>query len=384
MKNKRFNYLILFALIGVTMSLKGQNTQLPSPEQSSEFKPSGKVWGLTFFDYYTKVHADSLNRGNTQYADMKNGANAFDFRRIYLGYDFQISRSFSTQVLLAHESNTDAQGNRTVFIKAANVRWKNIIKNNDLIIGQTATPIYALMSEQVWGYRSIEKTIVDQRKLGSSSDVGLTWIGKVGDEGNFGYNFMVGNGTAQKPENDKYKKIYGEVYAKFFHQKFIVDFTSDYEVASGTQSRNTYKGFIAYQSDPVTAGLEVFTQVQKGATTDTTEGFINATNVNVVPFGISAFIHGQIVPQKLNYFARYDFYSPDTKFNADLKYATNVPDYKENFVVAGLDWMPVNNVHFMPNVWFDSYSSMKNNVSGKAKFDYDLVPRVTFYYVFNK
>ena len=128
--------------------LIGQNAQQLNPGQSTDFKPSGKVWGYVFGDYFLKLHADEFNRGNTQYSNLPKDFNAFAFRRIYLGYDFQISRKFSTQLLLANENdNADAIGERTVYIKAANLRWKNIIPNNDLIIGQTATPIFAFLSE---------------------------------------------------------------------------------------------------------------------------------------------------------------------------------------------------------------------------------------------
>jgi hypothetical protein len=284
---------------------------------------------------------------------------------------------------LANENdNADASGERTVFIKAANLRWKNIVHNNDLVIGQTSTPLFAMMSESVWGYRSIEKTVADMRKYGSSNDLGISWQGKLNDKGDYGYNFMVANGTSQKPENDKYKKFYWELYAKFMDQKIILDFTGDYEASSSSQSKTTVKGFVAYQSDPFTAGVEVVTQTQKGATRDTTEGAANAKSVDVMPFAFSVFIHGQIIPNKLNYFARYDQYNPDTKFNADINYSTKVASDKENFITAGVDWTPVKNVHLMPNIWFDSYSSMKNNVSGKAKNDYDMTARLTFYYIF--
>jgi len=384
MKTKSiYNFLILFALLGFITTINAQNSQPAAADQSAEFKPSGKVWGYVLADYFVKAHADSLNRGNTQYANTAKNFNAFAFRRIYLGYDYQISKTFSTQLLLAHESdNLDASGGRTVFIKAANLRWKNILPNNDLVIGQTATPIYALTSESVWGYRSVEKTVADMRKFGSSNDLGILWQGKLNDKGDYGYNFMIANGTSQKLETDKYKKFYGEIYAKFMNQKLIVDLTSDYEPSSSTQSKTTVHGFVAYQTTPFTAGIEIVNQTQKGATKDTTAGKANAKSVNIIPLAFSVFVRGQIVPDKLNYFARFDTYNPDTKYNADIKYSTKVGSDKEYFVTAGIDWTPVKNVHLMPNIWYNSYSSMKNNVSGKAKNDYDLTARVTAYFIF--
>ena len=73
-----------------------------------EFKPSGKLWGYVFADYYYKVHADSLNRGTGEYSGVKENANAFDFRRVYLGYDYNISEKFSAELLLSHEAGSSA------------------------------------------------------------------------------------------------------------------------------------------------------------------------------------------------------------------------------------------------------------------------------------
>ena len=373
--------ILLFTV--TTVNTFSQNTQPPSSEQSSVFKPSGNVWGYVFGDYYYQLHADSTKkRGSTQYAKIAKDYNAFAFRRVYLGYDYNISPNFSTELLIAHEGDTLGGQSRTFYLKAANVRWKNILPNNDLIIGQSATPIFALTSEKVWGYRNIEKTIIDMRGLGKSNDFGIAWQGKLNDKGDYGYNFMVANGTAQKLETDKYKKFYGEVYAKFMDQKIILDVTADYEPSSSTQSKTTLHGFVGYQTDPITAGVEVVSQTQKNAAVDTTLGSANAKNVNITPIGISVFVRGQIIPDKLNYFARFDNYNPDTKFDNAFRYKKSPTNYTENFITAGIDFMPVKNVHFEPNIWIDSYKSLQNSVTGLAKSDYDMTARLTFYYVF--
>ena len=90
---------------------------------------------------------------------------SFEFRRIYLGYDYDISEKFTAQFLLAYEGATfTTDGKRSMYIKGANLRWKNIFHNSDLVIGQMSTPTFATTSEPVWGYRSLEKTIMDMRK----------------------------------------------------------------------------------------------------------------------------------------------------------------------------------------------------------------------------
>ena len=53
--------------------------------------------------------------------------------------------------------------------------------------------------------------------------------------------------------------------------------------------------------------------------------------------------------------------------------------YKQQFFTAGLDFKPTNRVHFMPNVWYNSYASQL--VGNK---DHDLVLRLTFFFAFGK
>ncbi|HUX53420.1 MAG TPA: hypothetical protein VMV56_03325 [Williamwhitmania sp.] len=377
--------LVVLLLPAELIQAQTTTPQLPSANTTTpKFKPSGKVWGYVFGDYYLKTHADSLNRGKTQYAGKlyPQNFNAFDFRRIYLGYSYNISENFSAELVLTHEGDVvDGNGDRMVYVKAANLRWKNIVHNNDLVIGQTATPIFAMMSEKVWGYRSIEKTVADMRGFGSSSDMGVAWQGKLDDKGSYGYNFMIGNGTAQKLENNRYKKFYGEVYAKLMDQKIILDLTSDHEISSPTQSKTTIKGFVAYQTDPITVGIEVVNQLQKNYKVDSVNG--SQVNANVVPFAFSVFVKGQIIKNKLNFYARYDTYNPDTKYSrSDLypkakPYTVNL--YTEKFFTGGLDFTPNKNVHFMPNIWLNTYKSKLDNVSGLAKSNYDMVLRLTFF-----
>src|SRR6266536_5933393 len=80
--------------------------------QDSLFKPSGKLWGYSFGDYYYKAHSDALNRGGAnQYSNIEKGRNAFQFRRVYLGYNYDITPKFSAELLLAAEDNvTNAIG----------------------------------------------------------------------------------------------------------------------------------------------------------------------------------------------------------------------------------------------------------------------------------
>ncbi|MGN6619277.1 MAG: hypothetical protein ACTHJ5_19030, partial [Ilyomonas sp.] len=295
------------------------------------FKPGGKLWGYVFGDYYYKAHSDSFNRGGSnQYTGIEQGRNAFQIRRAYLGYDYDISPKFSAELLLAAEDNITTKSGVTsgdllsdnklsFYIKLANIRWKNIWKGTDLVVGQVSTPAFSLLIEPIWHYRSIERPIADIRRT-PSFDLGAALQGKFDPaKGNFGYNVMVGNGTGARPENDKYKWFYGDVYAKFFDQRLIVDLYADYQRLNWTpswhHSRNMIKGFAAYTTPQITIGAEAFiNRLHKdNFATEIATSKVDTLSVNAK--GLSVFMHGLIIKDKLRYFARFDSYNPNDKIN---------------------------------------------------------------------
>jgi hypothetical protein len=389
---------LLVLLLSIGIISKAQ------PKTDTTFKPSGKLWGYSFGDYYYKAHSDSLNRGESnQYSGIEKSRNAFQIRRIYLGYNYDITQKFSAELLLAAEDNITTNTGVTtgdllsnnklsIYIKLANLRWKNIWKGTDMVIGEVFTPAFPLLTEPTWGYRSIEKTIADRLRT-PSYDLGVTLQGKFDpDKGNYGYNIMVGNGTGARPEGDKYKWFYGDVYAKFFNQRLIVDLYADYQrmnwSSSFHHSRNMIKGFVAYTTPSFTAGVEALINYGKndvvrmcGGTSDT---------LDAVAMGVSTYVRGIIVKDKLGYFLRFDEFNPNTKYDNsnDATYKGFTVQYEPNdkgqFITGGVDFTPAKNVHFMPNIWYNSYTGQQANLKGRAQKDYDLVYRITFYYVFGK
>ena len=391
-----------FLLIVSSFSASAQQPG-PTPADSS-FKPSGKLWGYTFGDFYYKAHSDSANRGGAnQYTNVEKGRNAFQFRRVYLGYNYDIHPKFSAELLLAAEDNVTTRTGATsgdllsdnklsFYIKLANIRWKNVWKGTDLVVGQVSTPAFALLVEPIWGYRSIERTITDIRRI-SSYDLGVALQGKF-DPGtdNFGYDFMVSNGTGAKPENDKFKWFQGDVYAKFLDKKLVFQLYADYQRQNWNDSfhhaRNMIKGFAAYTTPAFTVGAEAFINHGLNDVVGVTGTKSDTLTANSV--GFSGFVRGMLVKNKLNFLARADIFNPFTDYK-ETSYSsykglssTFEPNNKETFVTVGLDFTPIKNVHFMPNVWYNSYKSQRSTFTGAALKDHDLAYRMTFYYVFGR
>ncbi len=432
-------------LLSLAGAAKAQST-----DTTAEFKPGGKLWGYAFGDYAYKGGADEAGRGGSnQYTKVPVNSNEFQFRRVYLGYNYDISRHFSAELLLAAEddfasgvlgqSNGDILANNKFapYLKLANIRWKNLWKGTDLVVGQAPTPAFAQgsalkenarntqTSEEVWGYRSIERTITDIRRT-PSFDMGASLQGWFDSKGNFGYDLMVGNGQSAKPENDPYKWYYGDVYAKFLNKKLIIDLYQDYEklnwgvwapgAKAGVESpnghryndRNMTKLFIAYTVPKFTVGFEGFMNTLMGDVTVVGKDG-NTYYRTTKATGLSFFVKGRISTDKLGFFARFDNYDPTGNLSSIVNdkntktYSAGVSQYdpsnKEMFGTFGIDYTPIKNVHFMPNVWVNTYqsgvSATGKNSAGTTYASMnpagisgingtDVVYRLTFYFIFGK
>lgn len=396
---------------------------------------SGRIWGYAFGDFYYKPHADSLNRGGTnQYTGIPQSRNAAQFRRIYLGYDYNFNKKFSSELLLAAEDNfpafnppnsTSASGDQllnnkeTFYIKLANVKIKDVWKGTTLVLGEQFTPSFAMLTEKVWNYRSIERTISDIRRTPSYDlGVGLNGVFDPTTK-NFGYNLLVATGNSDKPASNSFKWFYGDVWGMFLDKRLIIDLYADYQRLNWQpgwhHDRQMLKAFAAWSTSPLTVGVEGFVNMIKA---DTKASLIagGADTIDTKANGIAMFAHGDIVTNKLRWFARVDLYNPNSNvdngkykgysgISSPASYmasgykmtispntgsptaatATGDPTSKETFITAGLDFMPYKDIHLEPNLWYEHYSSqLASTMAGYGPNNQDVVLRLTFFYVFGK
>lgn len=357
---------ILFIAVLLLTSLSSINAQESSQEK---FKPYGDVFGEVFGDYYYKVASsgvDSLLDGLGEYKKKAKDDNAFSLRRFYLGYKYNFSKQFSAKLMFEGNDGNLISGNkRGVNIKYYYLQWNDILPNANLIIGGQSTPSWSRFTEKVWNYRRVEKTIMDFRHDGVSNDFGVSLSGKLTKKKIIGYELMVGNGTAQKPENDRNKKVYGSVNARLLDKTLLLELYFDNEKDADNMAINIVKGFIAYQKPSFTIGAEPY---QK-------RFFINGSKAS--SFGTTIFAYGQIIKDKLNALARWDFYNRDVN-DVDLSNINNT--YTEKFLVFGLDYTPMKNVSIIPNIWVNSYD--KKTSSPYPDKESDIIARITFHYKF--
>jgi len=388
-------------------------------DPDTSWTPVRRVWGYAFGDLYYDAHSDQFGRGaETNYAGVPTYRNAFQFRRLYLGYDYDITKKFTATLLLASEPNAStsaatgtsiSNGDNLVdnkmsfYVKYANIRIHDLWTGTDLTIGEQATPTWNLSSEQLFNHRWIERTITDFHKLGNSFDLGAGLQGTFDPKTkNFGFNLLVGNntqaaiGSASSPTTGFYKEFYGDIWGKFLDKHLFIDAYADYArtaqatFAVGGQSHNMLKGLIGYTIPSLTVGIEAFTdQITNGVT------IVNGTTktpADARAEGISFNAYGSIIKDKLGFIARFDTYNPDadfitgtTTYTVNTNLGSYTPYTKEKFYVFGLDFTPAPNIHFAPNVWFlQSHNQQLSTSPGYVADDHTLVYRFTFFFTFGK
>ena len=130
---------------------------------------------MAYFDQHSPALTGTPVGGalgpNTQgkesnYYQIPSNRNAFQFRRIYLGYDYDIDKRFSAEMILSAEpsastapvgtttiSNGDNLGDNKMgfFIKVFDLRWKNVWNGTDLLVGESLTPLTVNLTEKIWG-----------------------------------------------------------------------------------------------------------------------------------------------------------------------------------------------------------------------------------------
>jgi hypothetical protein len=401
----------------VLLLLASSSTQSVHAQSDSLYRPNGAVWGMLFSDYYYVLSADtSLGKGVAgplgkgyyePNANISTSANtryyqAFDIRRLYLGYTYHFAKDIDGGILFSHENGAPGNGdvvldkNRGLYLKTAFIQFHTKDHLDSLTFGEQATPAFTL-EESLWNYRSVEQTILQFRGLAQSVDLGVQVAGSFDKSRTFGYAALVSNGSGAQDETNRYKKFTGELNASLFEHHLILEVMGDYqEVASGltvndaailpagtlntfdtvktsaadvNQSTTTLKLFGAYTSAQITAGIVYASQTLIAQS-------LSTAGADAVVSAISIFARGTIVPNALNAFARYDWYDPNTKVH------DNSSGRQENFLVAGLDWIPyadASNVHIEPNIWIDSF---KDKSSANTDYEPITVARLTLYYKF--
>ena len=361
-------------LLTLTMSLLVSMNFLIAQEVTNKGRLSSYIFG----DYFYNLTRDT---GIASLPDVANGGardlNGFQLRRVYFTYDYDISETFTTRFRLEADGVANTSNNRIgVAVKDAYLQWRNIFKGSDLIFGIQPTPTFEV-SEGIWGNRFLEKTMIELRGIAPSRDIAITLKGNILSDGFLRYWIMIGDGSNNSPEVDKYKRFYAHLQLnplKDLTATFYADFKARPAINDPNSTTNppvtlsnndlTYAIFVGYKKkDFYTFGAEAFLNQRQN-------GMITGTEVkDRIGIGLSVFASYNFMKQ-LALVGRYDYYDPNTD--------SNVSGDSRNWFIFSLNFKPDEKVTISPNVIIETYESLPSGRTIKSS----VTPRITFFYSF--
>lgn len=333
--------------------------------------------------------------------------NQFVFRRAYFTYENKISDNLKFRFRLDADNTANVTGVSLTgspvsgvglskddklrpYMKHLYFEWSNfLLENQTLTVGMEETLTFKL-AEDRWNYRSVAKTIVDGYKditgvdiRASSADIGVSLKGSIAKYLRYGLQVVNGGGYTHL-ETDKYKKFEGYLhfvplagfsvfgYAEYEPQQYKTN-----PLANNNPKAYMYKldSYFEMIKGLVLAG-EWFVY-RNDLNQYTKPGDTVAQKYNVS--GWSVFGRYNLMPDKLNAFARYDSYTPNNHFVS----AAGLAKAKDmSLTIVGLDWAPLHSsLKFQPNIWFTHYKD-GTQYKATATSNSDLQFNMTFFLSF--
>ena len=318
--------------------------QAPQVVQTPPDYPRIKLSGLMFGDLYYNLNGNPNHVYNGAGADagkvyidtggpVTQDLSGMQLRRIYLQVDDDFSAKYTMRVRFetdgaALTSNTKLAS----FAKNFYLQMKSIVPRGDAFIGLTNTPTFE-NPDAFWQFRSVEKTIADFHGVAPASDGGVALRGFFDADHHVGYWGMIGNGTGQRNETNRYKRGYFSIPLQLGDAR--LEPYVDYESGTAGHDAALYKVFAGYEFKRAALGGEWVDYV-----------------VHAVPpapygeqMGYSVFGRAKLTPA-WNAYARWDYWDPNKRV------ANRVTN---NLWIVGADWTPVKDVHLQPNIEGDQY-----------------------------
>lgn len=309
----------------------------------------GKIAGRVYADYYFvgSHHNESID-----------GQHGFWFRRVYFTYDHKFTDNWKARVRLEANSNSFSKANVEPYVKDLYLQYSK--EGHAIVIGLSGPPTFAKI-EDMWEYRSVEKTPLDLYKMRSSRDTGFAAKGDVADK-KVHYHFMVANGEGKSSEYNKEKSVLAAIGFRPVKEAYI-EFYGDYAAGpEGKHDSYTVQGFFGYEAKIATFGAHYSYQnysLEENGEEDEYEVSL-----------VSAFANFKM-HDRAKFLVRLDRMIDPLPFGSKVSYSpfdTTSPFY---WVLAGIDIQIIKGFNFIPNITYVSYDDIDTN---------DFYTKFTFYW----
>jgi len=177
---------------------------------------------------------------------------------------------------------------------------------------------------------------------------------------------MFSNGSSNKQEIDKGKS--GLLSLAFYPVKeFVIEVYGDYADHAGRTDWYTLQAFLGYKTRTIKAGILYADQTRQREDLENQKMRV-----------ASLFIVGD-VSEQFSLLGRVDRNFDPNLQGDKIAFIPFDPTAKSTFFIGGVDWHPVKQVKFIPNVEFVKYDENSDGVTPVS----DIIGRVTFFWGFN-
>ncbi|HUW91725.1 MAG TPA: hypothetical protein VMV74_01060 [Bacteroidales bacterium] len=305
----RETLFLLFAAGAMTLSFSA------GAQQTEEFKPSGKLFGLLFADF----HNTSTGGENV---------NVFQVTRSYFGYDYGFSKTFSSRIMF--DATTQTVGGKVLMSGYLRNAYLQFDHGKVTIRGGLIGAEQISMAEKFWGYRYISKPVLDNTGMASSTDLGILVKYKPAEILTLDMSVVNGRGYKDIAPDTTLKLLTGFTLTP---AKNIL-FRGYYDMMGRGDSRQWTASFSgAYIDKNFTLGAEYFMQnnhlIAKG------ENYSGINIFTAVKFA-----------EKYSFFARY--YKVGSVIVSGDTEPWNIGKDGSNLIV-GFDYSPAKGIRISPN-----------------------------------
>ncbi len=317
-------------ILPVALSILMLTTVSAAAQESDDFKPSGKFFGLLFANY----HSTFSGRDNTS---------AFEVTRSYFGYDFSFSKEITSRVM--YDGTTEVINGKTIYSGYLRNAYLQFDNKKFMIQGGLIGAEQISMMEKIWGYRYVTKPPIDYSGMIQAADLGLATKVYAADFLTLDLSVTNGRGFKDITSNGTYRMAAGFTLTPA--ENMLVRGFYDMMGPSGSMQR-TVSILAAWLGPKFNAGAEYFRQ-DNAAMTDGRDYS-----------GISIFTRVP-VSDKFRLFARFDNITSAIMDGDEDPWNLNRDG---SYIFAGIDFSPVRNVRISPNLnLFIPSDSDRDNVS---------------------
>lgn len=305
----RMKKTLIFGLMSAALMLPVQ------AQESDQFKPSGKIFGLLFANYHTTFSGGE-------------NVSVFEITRSYLGFDYSFSRTIMSRVMFDAMTQTiDGKIISTGYLRNAYLQYDNgklMLRGGLIGVEQLST------TEKLWNYRYIIKQPLDYSGMIFSADLGFMAKYQVSGAMSVDIGLLNGRGYKDVAPDTTLKFISGITVKPARNILFRGYFDA---MGPGGERQMTFSLTGAYLGPVFSLGAEYFRQNN------------HLTELGEHYSGLSIFSSIKVA-EKFTVFARYDNIGSVT-LEGDTD-PWNLSKDGTNLCI-GFDYSPVKNVRISPN-----------------------------------